>query len=125
MKKTFKLTHEKIKPARLADAIKSEVKKYIKRERKKPLPSGIDFLDFDCRFGKDADSSVAIHQAEINKCIDQALADQLESFYLEIIATEGRRTHKPQDAKSIDEDAEFDEDFDEEYDYDDDKSLED
>ena len=107
MKKIFKLTHEKIKPARLADAIKSEVKKYIKRERKRALPNDADFWDFACRFGNDADTSEVIHLAEVNKCIDKAEADQLESFYLEIIAKPAVRTQKPASAKS--NDAEFDE----------------
>ena len=38
MKKTFKLTHEKIKPARLVEKFKYEVKKYVKRERRRSLP---------------------------------------------------------------------------------------
>ncbi|WP_026329569.1 DUF6172 family protein [Thiomicrorhabdus arctica] len=107
MKKIFKLTHEKIKPARLADAIKSEVKKYIKRERKHALPKDADFWDFACKFGPDAESSTTIHLAEVSKCIDKAEADQLDSFYLEIIAKPAVRTHKPASAKSaevIDED---------------------
>jgi hypothetical protein len=107
MKKIFKLTHEKIKPARLADAIKAEVKKYIKRERKHALPNDADFWDFACKFGIDAESSEVIHLAELNKFIDKAEADQLDSFYLEIIAKPAVRTQKPASAKAaevIDED---------------------
>ena len=37
MRKTFSLTHEKIKTPRLVDAIKHEVKKYLKRERNKKI----------------------------------------------------------------------------------------
>ncbi len=100
MKKIFKLTHEKIKPARLADSIKGEVKKYIKRERKRAVPQDADFWDFACRFGNDAESSEVIHLAEVNKHIDKAEADQLESFYLEIIARPAVRTQKPASVKS-------------------------
>jgi len=50
MKKTFNLTHPKIKVPRLVEAIKSEVKKYIKRERRKTLPPKVDFWDFDRSF---------------------------------------------------------------------------
>jgi len=57
MKKTFKLTHQKLKLPRLVDAIKHEVKKYIKRERRRVLPEGADYWDFDCRFGTDEASS--------------------------------------------------------------------
>jgi hypothetical protein len=38
MEKTFKRTHPKIKVPRLVEAIKYEVKKYIRRERRKSLP---------------------------------------------------------------------------------------
>ncbi len=86
MKKTFKLTHEKIKRPRLVDAIKHEVKKYLKRERRRALPDDADYWDFDCRFGKDEASSEVIHLSEINKSIDWAESEQLETFYLEILA---------------------------------------
>lgn len=85
MKKTFKLTHEKIKRPRLVDAIKHEVKKYLKRERRRALPDDADYWDFDCRFGKDETSSEVIHLSEINKSIDWAESEQLETFYLEIL----------------------------------------
>ena len=57
MKKTFPLTHPKKKPERLVDAIRSEVNKYLKRERKKTLPDGTDYWDFDCKVGVDAESA--------------------------------------------------------------------
>jgi len=86
MKKTFKLTHEKIKLPRLVEAIKHEVKKYLKRERRRVLPEGADYWDFDCRFGTDEASSEVIHLSEIGKSISWAESEQLESFYLEILA---------------------------------------
>lgn len=51
MKKTFDLTHEKIKYPRMVEAAKKDVRKYIKRERKKTLSGGVHFWDFDCKFG--------------------------------------------------------------------------
>ena len=95
MKKTFKLTHPKIKYARLIESVRHEVKKYVKRERNKVLPEGVDFLDFACRFGNTEEDAAAIHLAEISKCIDQAERQQLESFYVEILAKPGYRTKKP------------------------------
>ena len=97
MKKTFNLTHPKIKVPRLVDAIKHEVKKYIKRQRRKTLPENVDFWDFDCRFGVDETTSEVIHVSDINKYISQAESKQLESFYLEIIAKPGHRSKKPID----------------------------
>ena len=92
MKKTFALSHPKINLARLVESIKYDVKKYIKRERKKKLPEGVDFWDFDCKYGHSEDVAKVIHMATINKCIDQAEELKLESFYLEIMVKSG---HKP------------------------------
>ena len=97
MKKTFKMTHPKLKVPRLVEAIKYEVKKYIKRERRKSLPPDVDFWDFDCRFGSDEASSEVIHLSAINKSISLAEAKQLESFYLEILVKPGHRRKKPAD----------------------------
>ncbi|WP_020675097.1 DUF6172 family protein [Geopsychrobacter electrodiphilus] len=104
MKKTFKMSHPKIKVPRLVEAIKYEVKKYIKRERGKTLPANVDFWDFDCRFGDDEATSEVIHLSEINKCISQAEARELESFYLEILAKPGIRSKKPKERVSMDSD---------------------
>ncbi len=101
MKKTFKMTHPKLKVPRLVEAIKHEVKKYIKRERRKTLPPNVDFWDFDCRFGADEATSEVIHVAEINKYISQAESQQLEAFYLEILVKPGHRTKKPKDVQQI------------------------
>ena len=94
MKKIFSLVHPKIKTPRLAEAIKFEVKKYIKRERAKTLPEGVDFWDFNCRFGIDEASSKTIHLSAIGDSINDAETASLESFYLEIISKPGRRTKK-------------------------------
>ena len=85
MKKTFKLSHEKISLPRLVESIKHEVKKYIKRERRRTLPEDADYWGFDCRFGVDEASSEVIHMSEINKSISWAESEKLESFYLEVM----------------------------------------
>ena len=72
MRKNFKMTHPKIKGPRLVEAIKFEVKKYLKRERRKALPADVDFWDFDCRYGADEQSSEVIHVSAINRSISQA-----------------------------------------------------
>ncbi|MBO1927193.1 hypothetical protein J3998_06345 [Thiomicrorhabdus sp. 6S2-11] len=112
MKKTFQLTHEKIQPARLTDAIKHEVKKYIKRERRLALPADADFWAFKCKYGATADDCIEIHEAEINKYIDKSLADNLTSFYLEVIAQPATRSKRPETYQDANDD--FDDDFDDE-----------
>jgi hypothetical protein len=93
MKKTFALTHAKLNTARLVDAIKHEIKKYLARERRKPLPDGKDYWTFDCRFGVSEEEAKEIFTSEINKHIDAAVAAELPAFYVEILAK--ACNHKP------------------------------
>ncbi len=95
MKKIFKLSHPKIKYARLVETARSDIRKYIKRERKRDLPEGVDFWDFDCKFGLTAEEAEAVHMSDIGKRIDVAEEKQVESFYVEVEAKPGRRTKKP------------------------------
>jgi hypothetical protein len=101
MKKTFSFSHPKKKRPRVADAIKHEVKKYIKRERNKALPEDMDFWDFDCRFGADEASSSVIHVSEINKVISEAHEEGLDAFFLEVLAKPAKRTKKPESEKEV------------------------
>ena len=89
MKKTFLLTHPKIKTARLIEAIRRDVKKYLKREKRKSLPDGADYWDFDCKFGPTEDKAEMILVSEISKCITEVEVENLKSFYLEILAKPG------------------------------------
>lgn len=94
MKKTFPLTAENHQPARVVEQIKSDVRKYLKRERKKALPEGVDFWAFDCKVGQGDAAPETKHVEEIVPAIDQAAASQCESVYIEILATPGHRTSK-------------------------------
>ncbi|TMN93474.1 hypothetical protein CWB72_02250 [Pseudoalteromonas phenolica] len=91
MKKTFELTHPKIKIARRVDAVKHELKKYVKRERNKKLPAGVDYWDFDCKFGNTEAEAETVHLSQINKLIDKTQDENLTSFYVEILAKPGFR----------------------------------
>ncbi len=91
MKKSFPLEDPKHKPARVVEGIKAEIRKYLKRERRKELPEGIDFWDFDCRTGKDADNASVVHVSEITKPVDAAAQEKWEAIYIEILAKPGHR----------------------------------
>ena len=99
MKKTFQITHPKIKPSRMYEGVKSDIRKYLKRERGKELPEDVDFWDFDCKFGPSGPEATVVHQAELPKCIDAAEREQLTSFYIEILAKPGYRKKKDEGAK--------------------------
>ncbi len=94
MRKTFPLTHPKHQPPRVVEQIKAEVRKYLKRERRKPLPEGIDFWDFDCKVGKDAAAAQAKHVEEVTTAIDEAAAADSAEVYVEIVAKPGHRRSK-------------------------------
>ncbi len=95
MKKTFAMSHPKIKVARLFESVKHEVKKYLKRERNKERLEGADFWDFDCRYGHTEQEAKVIHVKQINQCIDEAERLNLDSFYLEILSKPGYRAKNP------------------------------
>lgn len=95
MKKTFQLHVEGKHPDRLLDAIKHEIRKYLKRERRRNLPEGVDFWDFDCKFGLTEDTAEVVHLANVITCIDNAVANQAKQFYVEILAKHGVRTKRP------------------------------
>ena len=94
MKKLFPLVSERHKPARLVEQIKSEIKKYLKRERNKSLPEDHDYWGFNCRSGQASDSANVCHEKEIGKSIDHALAEGWETVYLEILVEPRKRGSK-------------------------------
>jgi len=102
MRKTFKLRIEGKNSDRVLEAIKHEVRKYVKRERGKALPRGVDFWAFDCKFGLlEADAEV-VHLAEITRKMDEAAKAGAESFYVEILAAYGFK--KPREDVPEDDD---------------------
>ncbi|MEA3492066.1 MAG: DUF6172 family protein [Campylobacterota bacterium] len=94
MKKTFVLQQEKKKVERVVEASKHEIRKYLKRERNKKLPDGVDYWDFDCCFGQNSEETQSIHVAEITTALDKAYDRSWERCYIEIIAKPAQRTHK-------------------------------
>ena len=91
MKKTFKLNVEGKHPDRVLEAVKHEIRKYVKRQRRVPLPEGVNFWDFDCRFGTSQDNATVVHFAPITGLIDAVGKDKGDSFYLELLAKNGVR----------------------------------
>jgi hypothetical protein len=91
MKKTFKLNIEGKNRDRVLEAVKHEIRKYVKRERRRDLPEGVDFWDFDCRFGATEAEAVSVHFATLTSHIDAVAQDAGEQFYVEILAAHGHR----------------------------------
>jgi hypothetical protein len=98
MKKTFQLKVEGKHPDRLLDAIKHEIRKYVKRERRRELPAGADYWDFDCRFGAAEATAQAAHLSTLIGLIDGVARDGGSQFYIEILARPAQRKGKPAEA---------------------------
>ncbi len=84
MKKTFNLEHPKIKVPRVVDSVKHDIRKYLKKERKKPLPSGTKYWGFDCKFGQSEETAVEVHLSSLMKNIDDLVANNIMTIYVEI-----------------------------------------
>ena len=97
MKKTFQLIVANKNKDRQVESIKNEVRKYIKRERTKRLPENCNYWNFDCKFGKTQEEAGEIRFVDITKSIDIAASEDLESFYLELVARAEFRKPKEKD----------------------------
>ncbi len=97
MKKTYPLAIEGKHPDRILDAIKHDIRKYIKRERSRFLLPGVDFWDFDCRVGATELDSAIAHVAELNRLVDAVAQAGGSGIYVEILAKHGNR--KPRAAQ--------------------------
>ena len=110
MRKTYLLNIEGKNRDRLLDASKHDIRKYVKRERSRALPAGVDFWDFDCKFGSNEATAAVVHFATLMGLIDTVAQEGSEQFYVEVVTKHGHRTARPQGAKNA---ATDDEDFDE------------
>ena len=95
MKKTYQLHVEGKHPDRLLESIKHDIKKYMRRESKKAVPTGFDFWDFDARIGGQESDAQMVHPKEINARINELVAGAHTSFYIELLAKSVKRQPKP------------------------------
>ena len=98
MKKTFALEIEGKNRDRVLEAVKHEIRKYIKRERRRGVPAGADYLDFDCRFGAAPESAQPLHLGNLIGALDAAAKEGAGEVYVEILAKPGHRQARPGEA---------------------------
>ncbi len=91
MRKTFQLQPEGKNRDRVLEAIKHEVRKYVQRERRRALPEGVDFWDFDCRFGATQETAEVVHFAALTGLMNEIAQAEGPQFYVEILAKHGKR----------------------------------
>lgn len=85
-------------PARVVESIKSQVRKYLKRERRKDLPKDADFWDFVCRVGQNQELAKAAHVEEVIPAIDAASSEGWSEIYIEVLS-KARKRNKRKTAK--------------------------
>ena len=95
MKKTYALNIEGKNRDRLLDAAKHDIRKYVKRERARALPAGVDFWDFDCKLGADQASAAELHFANLITSVDALAKEGTDTFYVEVVTKHGYRTARP------------------------------
>ena len=95
MKKTYPLNIAGKNRDRLLDAAKHDIRKYVKRERARSLPAGVDFWDFDCKLGADQASAAALHLASLIATVDVLVTEGADTFYVEVVTKHGYRTARP------------------------------
>lgn len=97
MRKTYQLNIEGKHRDRVLDAVKHDIRKYVKRQRRVALPADVDFWDFDCKFGRSAETAAPVHFGDLMGLIDTAAKEGADAFYVEIMAKNGYRKAKAAD----------------------------
>jgi hypothetical protein len=95
MKKTFPLHVPGKDDARVLESIKNDIRKYLKRERRKPFPEGFDLWDFNCKVGPDQASAVPTTAGEIIPALDALVKTGADQVYVEILAFAANRMPRP------------------------------
>jgi len=87
MKKIFKLTDEKKHEDRVLESVKNDIRKYVKREKKKDLPDKATmYWDFDCKVGSNSDDAEVVPYEELIKALDAVKATGATECYVEVMA---------------------------------------
>ena len=84
MKKIYELTATNKEPARVIEFIKNDIRKYIKREKRKDLPEGSDFWKIHCKIGQDVNSVEEIRFEDIMHNISALAQKDWDSCYIEL-----------------------------------------
>ena len=91
MRKNVPLAIEGKNRDRILEAVKHDVRKYVKRERRRVLPEGADYWDFDCRFGVTQAAAEVVHLSALIGLIDGVAREGGEQVYVEILAKPAQR----------------------------------
>ena len=94
MNKSYKLIEEKRNKDRVVESIKYEIRKYIKREKNKPLPEDVDFWKLECKISKNSDELAFVEFQNLIRTIDILVLEEAEILNIEILSFEGIKKPK-------------------------------
>lgn len=104
MKKIFKFSDPKKEDARVVEGIKHEIRKYIKREKKKKLADAkLTYWDFDCKIGQSQSGAEVVAFDALIKAIDTIHATGAKECYVEIMAKVVEKPLKQESLEDIEE----------------------
>lgn len=75
----------------MVEAIKLELTKYVKREKRKTLPPEMNFWDFRCKVGSGSATASARLLPDVPKAVEAVAATGATEVYVEILASPGYR----------------------------------
>jgi len=106
VKKVFQLTDPKKHADRVLEAIKHDIRKYAKREKRKDLADPeATYWDFDCKIGTTAEEAEAIDYKELLKALESIQATGATQVYIEIMAKAVPKPLKPIEEEAGEEEA--------------------
>ncbi len=100
MRQTFTFAESTHKPQQALAALKNRVRKYVKRERRKALPEGVDYWDFDCKIGETEQTATDVHISEVTNLIEAVFDAGDPTVYVQIISKPGVRKSSGKPVKS-------------------------
>ncbi len=89
VRKTYCLAIEGKNRDRLLEASKHDIRKYVKRE-------GVDYWDFDCKFGSSEATASVVHFATLTDLVNALAQEGGEQFYVEVVTKHGHRSARLQ-----------------------------
>ncbi len=96
MKKVFKLTDPKKHADRVLEAIKHDIRKYVKREKRKELEEKeTTYWDFDCKMGVTDKEAEIIEYKDLLKALETVQSTGATQVYIEIMAKVVAKPPKP------------------------------
>jgi hypothetical protein len=75
----------------------------MKRERRRDLPEGADFWDFDCRFGTTKDTAQPVPVTQLTPLLDALAMEGSAECYVELLVRPAVWQRRPADGSAADD----------------------